>query len=260
MELHKALQQIIRTDGRAVLTQPRLVNILSDLQAYQAIPAAKYIIASMINDGYMQKLLQIGKWDGSSERLVNQFVQMTGFQHDMVSRIFQSVAYGLCWKKSIDVVSPPNNPPAQTPPQSGSVPPGANDLMLTYSELKKKSESFRFDYTQKAIKYVNSLIEIKGNWRVTIGLDPKASVSYELDEYGNNYLEFHLEINGTMKLQYAYLVLVVYNHQGKIVTTDRHYIEKSRSSFRVVDFSSVEINKFKCVGNISKVVIYWEEY
>ena len=48
MELHQALKQIINTDGQEILTQPRIVNILSDLQAYQSMPAAKYIISSMI--------------------------------------------------------------------------------------------------------------------------------------------------------------------------------------------------------------------
>ena len=144
MELHQALKQIINTDGQDILTQVRVVNILSDLQAYQKMPAAKYIIASMINDGFMQKLLNIGMWNAKCEQLATQFVQTTGFQEDMVSVIYQSIAYGLSWKNIIDSCVSPSPVPSKPKPTPAS--PSAKDLMLTYSELKKKKDDFIGDY------------------------------------------------------------------------------------------------------------------
>ena len=101
MELHKALQYIIQTDGSDTLNQPRIINILDDLNAYQDLPAAKYILKAIIADGYMSQFLSIGNWNNKTEALVQKFSKSTGFTFEVVSVIFQSVAYGLTWIENI---------------------------------------------------------------------------------------------------------------------------------------------------------------
>lgn len=95
MELHLALKQIIDTEGKSVLKEQRLINILSDLQAYESIPASKFIITSMINHDYMSEILKISKWGVESNQLKNSFVKSTGFNEHYVDIIWNSFAYSL---------------------------------------------------------------------------------------------------------------------------------------------------------------------
>lgn len=102
MELHKALRNIVQTDGQDILKEIRLVNILDDINAYQAIPVAKYILKAIITDGYMDKFLLVGNWNNQTEALVHKFSISTGFMPDAVSTIFRSIAYSLTWIEHVD--------------------------------------------------------------------------------------------------------------------------------------------------------------
>lgn len=255
MELHKALQQIIKTDGRAILTQPRLVNILSDLQAYQAMPAAKYIISSMITDGYMQQLLLIGKWDVNSERLMNKYVQETGFQFDMVSCIFQSIAFGLKWKQTLDVTSPSNTPVKPTSQNNG-----ASALNLSYRELSKRSEEFVSDYIEKCQEYIDSITYLKGNWEDELGAKITVTSNYEV--YSNDApLSWNIEIDGKMKIrlkQYSLSFNVaIYNLNGRLIGTVDG-MRGNTKDYEIVETDSIEEKYYKNIANIGKVIIYWE--
>lgn len=97
MELHKALQHIIQTEGQDIIKEIRLVNILDDFNAYQDIPASKYILRAIIAERYTNKLLLLGKWDNNAVMLSQKFSALTGFIPESVSVIFQSIAYGLGW-------------------------------------------------------------------------------------------------------------------------------------------------------------------
>lgn len=97
MELHKALRHIVLTEGQDILKEIRLINILDDFNAYQDIPASKYILRAIIADGYTAKLSILGKWDSDAELLASKFSSITGFIPESVFRIFLSLAYGLDW-------------------------------------------------------------------------------------------------------------------------------------------------------------------
>ena len=113
MELHKALQHIIQTEGQDIIKEIRLVNILDDFNAYQDIPASKYILRAIIAEGYTNKLLALDKWDNNAVMLSQKFSTITGFIPESVSIIFQSLAYGLGWKNSIQ--SNPNSTNSNSP-------------------------------------------------------------------------------------------------------------------------------------------------
>ena len=109
MELHKALRNIINTEGQEILNDLRLVNILDDFNAYQGIPASKYILRAIISDGFTAKLLFLGKWNSDAEQLANKFAMITGFVPESVSAICQSIAYGLGWINAIQLHSKTSN-------------------------------------------------------------------------------------------------------------------------------------------------------
>ncbi len=97
MELHLALKQIINIEGTSVLNEQRLINILSDLQAYETIPASKYIISCMINEGYIRQLLCLNNWGIDGVKLLDQFVQTTGFNANYAEKIWLSFAFAMNW-------------------------------------------------------------------------------------------------------------------------------------------------------------------
>lgn len=99
MPLHLALRQIIDAEGSDIINDLRLVNILDDFQAYDSIPASKYILRAIIADGYAAKLLNLGQWDNSAKSLADKFTAMTGFMPDNVNRIFEALVYGLKWEE-----------------------------------------------------------------------------------------------------------------------------------------------------------------
>lgn len=114
MELHKALRNIIQTDGPDILNDVRLINVLDDFQAYQDIPASKYILRAIISDGFTAKLLALGKWSSDVDQLANKFATITGFVPESVSVICQSIAYGLGWINAIQFNSKPSNKTSQS--------------------------------------------------------------------------------------------------------------------------------------------------
>lgn len=99
MELHKALRYIINNYRENILCEIRLVNILSDFNAFENIQGAKYIMRALIDEGITRKLLYLDKYDNSAKELAHRFIITTGFNSDIVNEIFNSLAYGLGWIK-----------------------------------------------------------------------------------------------------------------------------------------------------------------
>ena len=57
MELYNAIKTVIDLQGKDILKDIRLLNILSDFNAYEDMPASKYLIKNMVNKGLMAELL-----------------------------------------------------------------------------------------------------------------------------------------------------------------------------------------------------------
>ncbi len=103
MPLHIALKHIIQTEGDSIIIEARLVRILDDLHAYDSVPASKYILRAIIEEGYSSNLITIGKWDKETVALSSRFASLTGFIPETVSIIFQSLAYGLGWLNALSL-------------------------------------------------------------------------------------------------------------------------------------------------------------
>lgn len=101
MELHQALRNIIEKEGTEIIKDIKVINFLDDYNAFDNLPALKYILKSIIVEGYSIKLLTIGKWDNQAISLVNKFAATTGFIPEFIDILFQSLAYGLGWIKEI---------------------------------------------------------------------------------------------------------------------------------------------------------------
>lgn len=109
MELHLALKNIVNLSGTSILKEQRLVNILADFNAYDDVPSAKFIIKTIIDEGYMEKLLANGKWDLNCEKLIDQFVAMTSMVKDNVAYVFESIGISMGWNTTLHIATRYNN-------------------------------------------------------------------------------------------------------------------------------------------------------
>ena len=74
MELHIALKNIIIHEGRNIIKDLRIVNILDDLNAYKNLPSSRYILKAIILEGYANRTLELNKWDSNATLLIQRFV------------------------------------------------------------------------------------------------------------------------------------------------------------------------------------------
>lgn len=153
MTLEKAMTYAIDHEGIDVINEPRFVNYLNDLQALST-PAIKRIISTMVNDGYLGKVLPSLK---TSDRgyeiqfadLRSRLVTNEGFQEDLVKYILDCLLYSV-HKTGIAPVAP------STPAPSS----------ISSTPRKKKSEESEL-----------KVIEANGNYLIDLNGE-----SYELDQ------------------------------------------------------------------------------
>lgn len=263
MELHQALKHIIKCEGQDILTDLRLINILSDLNAYENIQGSKYILRAIIDDGVASSFKQQGGFTTKAQDIAKRFYTTTGFNEDAVIRIFDSMAFGLGWINSMPPRSPQPNNPRPTAPNPSSNPqpaPTVANLNLTSSQLDNKSESFKHKYAVDAELYLDSIIEILGDPQKELGASISANVSYSA-EYNN--FDFNIEVTGGIKcrFQYSFVFVVVFKSiRGKVIAKEEIYVDKgeAKATYFVKDVQMVE-DEFHRVCEIGEIKIYWKK-
>lgn len=232
MELHQALKQIIRCEGCDILTDLRLINILSDLNAYESIQGSKYILRVIIDDGVASAFKQQGAFTTQAKDIVNRFFTTTGFNEEAVLRIFDSIAFGLGWINAMPFRSPQPNNPCPTGPKPSNKrqsAPNAANLNLTFSQLENKSESFKHKYAEEAELYLDSIIEILGEPKKELGASISANVAYSAEA---NDFDFNIEVTGGIKCQFEYsliFVVVFKSIRGKVLAKEEIYVDKNEA-------------------------------
>ena len=149
MTLEKAISYVIDQEGIDIISDARLKNYLNDLQAYDT-PAIKRIISTMIDDGYMGKLLvslSSEDYELQFNDVANRLVQEEGFQADIVSYVMDCLLFA---------VHKTNNTPVLPQKESGK------------KQLAKKTTAVKNDL---------NVIQTTGNYLIEFN-----GHSYELDE------------------------------------------------------------------------------
>lgn len=246
MELHKALRNIITTEGQEILNDLRLVNILDDFNAYQDIPASKYIIRAIIADGYTSKLLKIGKWDNNAQLLTNKFCASTGFNEESAWNIFQSVAFGLDW---ISIYTPMQS-------KTGSKSNNGASILISNSEFSCMTQL-------QQESYISGLIDVDLNIESKLGISIRANASIKAPT-----LYINVEATGELEQKYSIsFFAAVYNREGQMKGLRKIMIFNDQPILSSVCCSSVFFDGFlknrnyseKCYEcNISKIKIYAE--
>lgn len=257
MELYKALKNIIQTEGPEIVKDLRLINILNDFNAYNDIPASKYILRAIIADGYSSKLLSMNIWDNQTEGLIHKFITTTGFVPNSAYLIFQSIAYGLGIINSVSNNMPSKSQTSVSSCSSSTI--DASEYMLTSAQLNKKPNDFVNDYAERAADYLDSILEFKDDFK-KYGLKIKVNSSYRVYSNPTSTIEWNIEIEGDIKCDKNDFIthcfdIVLYNQKGKIIERKGVYTYKSIKDFGVLTTESVDEQVFKSVGNIGKIYL-----
>ena len=59
--LHNAIRRAVNQFGFKVLTEIRIINVLSDFAAFSTLPATKTILKYMVENGHCQKICDLGR-------------------------------------------------------------------------------------------------------------------------------------------------------------------------------------------------------
>lgn len=263
MELHQAIRHIVQTEGADILNELRLINILTDLNAFENVQGSKYIMRAIIADGFCSQFSAIGGMNANANNLIARFISTTGFDSDAATKIFQSIAFGLGWLNAMPNPKPstPNNPSKPSPAPAPAPKSQATHLNLTYSQLENKSDSFKHRYAQDAEQYLDSVIQIIGNPPKDLGVTGfNANCSFS-GEYNN--FDINLEIEGGIKTSFQYSIvftLVVKSIRGKVLAKEEIYVDKSsaKNPYFVETVSILE-DEFRKVCDISEIKIYWKK-
>lgn len=257
VEFHEALKDIISREDPRIIKEKRLVYILDDFKVFDNYSSTRYILKAIITGGYSESLLMIGKWDISVVSLIHKCVIETGFQKDMVNYVFQTMAYALGY---IDLVNTHGEIHVKTKMSSKKVIDTSN-LNLRRKEIINRGVEFEKDYKKDCEEYIDSIIEAKGDWD-NWGAIINISSSYIIYDY-ISYIEINVEIDGKISMlkdNDIVIHMITYNQQGHIIDRSSTYIgrETYKNTFRVITLKALREELFYYIGNISKVVIYWE--
>ena len=254
MELHKAIKNVIEAEGIDAIMEPRLINVLSDYKSFDMVPAAKYILKSVIVEGYVKKLIAIGTWNDESGNLCNQFVGATGFRMDYVYFVFQSIAFALGYISSISSI--PSNCSVNLNNFTTNI--ITDRLKLSGDEINKLDKTSKYNYKFTAEKYLNSIVEVKGDSEKDLGLKISVTSSYEIWEavQVSHDIIFHIDFKGKNSHHSAVRVyLIVYSTTEAILSKQELYLEKNDYGYEAI--AGIEDDVFDYVGNIGRIVLYY---
>ena len=262
MTFQNAIISVINDFGKDILTNASLLNFLNDYNAFNESKSFRIILKNLISEGYLDQMLLIKNWDSNSLQLTARFIENTGFQSDKAEYVLNSLAYALGISNSkADFVqsgqqqSQPNQNPL---PNIKQVSSKCSVLSLTASKLEKLSDDDKISYKEEAENYLDSILEIKGDYKHELGTNLKITSYYDPDY---NRFIYRMEINGLITTKYechVFFNFVVYRTDGKVLETIGILCEKSKRSYQVLESSYAVEKAFKTISNISKVVMYWE--
>lgn len=262
MELHNALRHIIKTDGERIICELRVVNILSDLNAYGDIQGAKYIMRALVDEGVTKKLLQIGALNKQACEAVTRFIFNTGFNSESVQFLVNSIGYAMGWTSTLPSLTMANQQGnVQVQPTKKNDIPDYNDLLLTSSQIVKQNQAFRVDYCDRAVKYLDSIVKYGPNIKNNSNLEIRVFSKYVVYDNPTSALSWTVEINGNIPVRKGDFIrqcfnIVLYDHSGRILDSKGVFTYSTIRSFAVIETEKLHEDTFKSVGNIAKILVY----
>ena len=237
MELYTALNRIVKQNGVSILFEGRLINMLTDYNAFEQYPASKNILREIIESKYSQQLYNCMLWNMQAEKLTSEFVAKTGFQKPLSNYVFQCLAYSLGWVKTVA-------------------------LPVDSQDETTKSHSVKFSnmvpYKQRS--YLRRLVSIN------IDFDSYGVTPFLFLDSGAGGLDWHLKSNDYIRVVLAiegslnrdmHIKYTTYDVKGRIKRND-DLVAFLKSKFRGVLEIDKQIYLGTHINRISRIVLFDE--
>lgn len=111
MELYLLIKDCVDVYGQDIIVSKRLIGLLDDKQAFDEPETAAYkkILRGLINDGYAQRLLDLGKHTPEVGMLASNYAQVNLLQEAPVLYVLDCLAFGLGWISQNPVMKTTNS-------------------------------------------------------------------------------------------------------------------------------------------------------
>lgn len=158
MTLEQALSYAIENEGVGIISEARLKNFLTDLNAFDS-PAIKRIVVTMVDEGYMGKIqasLANGDYELRFSDVSNHLVTTEGFQKDIVEYVMNCLLYAVNKTNSVPVLPQKMTEEPKIAPKSKVSAANKNDFKITQANdhylVEFEGAQYELDATQyKAI-------------------------------------------------------------------------------------------------------------
>lgn len=113
MELNIALRNLVSLQGSSILVNQSLVNYLSDFQGFETLPAAKFVVKTMLTEGYLEKIKSSYEQkllcNNDIVLFYNELRNIYAFRDEVVSYVLNQIESALNWEITVFPVNSYNN-------------------------------------------------------------------------------------------------------------------------------------------------------
>ncbi|MCF0218195.1 MAG: hypothetical protein HUK14_00285 [Muribaculaceae bacterium] len=236
MELHNALANLLKYQGREFLVEQRILNALDDFQGFEQHPALRNIFRILCNDGYLKKLADAKSWDASTMKFIPEIVRNYALPENLVRYSLESAAFALGYTQAPKLQQ-------STPPQGGGQQPPTN-TPVPWSQMKKHQRELELE------KKISVRTDTFSYFGLTID-----AISVVID--GEN-LHVNYEVSGVIRHinfsdQVFKINVSIYDVRGRMrSSTVTTYI----CSFHGFHTESESVNPNCRLDEIGKIVLY----
>lgn len=261
MELHIAIKNLVKYKNTDFINEPQFINALIDFNAFENYPALRNITRILLADGYGKKIKAQNGWNMLCMTMVSDISRDYSFDQTLVEYVLKSIAFGLGYINDVTVPSS-NNASSQSNQPNSAQPPFSpsnakrSQFNLSSDQIDNLSESKQHKYKEDVEDYLDSILEIKGDWVKELGAKFKINSFFDV---GDGSFQYNIEIDGKIKnYQHLSFICVAYNDKGRILATEEAYANEMRP-YQVLSTGWFSTSEVKYVGNVAKVVMYWKD-
>lgn len=246
--LPEAIRQVVTTFSRGLLCESRVINILTDYNAFKDLAQAKFILKSIILEGYIERLFMNQEWDESCDKLVERFISYTGIQADYARYVFLSICYGIEWSAEIPQLEEPDTSEEESVKRQKTKKATKTSATKSKPKRHKKCENMTDDEFED---YIWSKIEWDHNLEKKAGL---TFSNYQISSF-NGYTGFCIlfEMKGKIKTEHLSLKYIAYDDKGRLRASGTCFYQTKEDKMNRTGEMNVFFNK--PLDTLDKVII-----
>ena len=108
MNIHLKIKECVNQKGAGIIVTSALMSMLDDKQVFDEAETLPYkkILRNIIQEGYAQKLLDLGEEGSNVKALASQYSEANQVQEALVRYVFDCLVYGLGWSEAEPKLQP----------------------------------------------------------------------------------------------------------------------------------------------------------